>query len=121
MLKNNKNEQINYKGLKSPFALILLGFYYVYKILLSPLIGRQCRYLPTCSDYAKDCVIKHGAWFGAFMGFARVCRCHPKGGSGFDPAPDVIDRSKWLTPWECAVWKFDDKLDTNRFNNISEV
>ncbi len=59
----------------------------VYKLTLSPLIGRQCRYLPTCSDYAAEALITHGPWRGASLAIQRLCKCHPWGGSGHDPVP----------------------------------
>ena len=58
-----------------------------YKLTLSPLIGRQCRYLPTCSEYAAEALISHGPWRGALLAGRRLCRCHPWGGSGYDPPP----------------------------------
>jgi uncharacterized protein len=58
-----------------------------YKLTLSPLIGRQCRYLPTCSEYAAEALIAHGPWRGSWLAAKRVCRCHPWGGSGYDPVP----------------------------------
>ena len=58
-----------------------------YKWTLSPLIGRQCRYLPTCSEYAAEVLIGHGPARGAWLAARRVCRCRPGGGSGYDPAP----------------------------------
>ncbi|HEV2532790.1 membrane protein insertion efficiency factor YidD [Phenylobacterium sp.] len=58
-----------------------------YKLTLSPLIGRQCRFLPTCSEYAADVLIGHGPWRGSYLAARRLCRCHPWGGSGYDPAP----------------------------------
>ncbi|WP_296814871.1 membrane protein insertion efficiency factor YidD [Brevundimonas sp.] len=58
-----------------------------YKLTLSPLIGRQCRFLPTCSDYAKAALIDHGLLKGGRMTVRRLCRCHPWGGSGYDPVP----------------------------------
>ena len=66
-----------------------------YQLTLSALIGRRCRYLPTCSDYASEAIRLHGAWHGAVLGFARVCRCHPWGQSGFDPVPKVYDGPVW--------------------------
>lgn len=59
----------------------------VYKATLSPLIGRQCRYLPTCSDYAAEALITHGPARGGLLAARRVCRCGPWGGSGYDPVP----------------------------------
>lgn len=58
-----------------------------YKWTLSPLIGRQCRFLPTCSEYAADALIRHGPWRGSWLATRRLCRCHPWGGSGYDPVP----------------------------------
>jgi putative membrane protein insertion efficiency factor len=58
-----------------------------YKLTLSPLIGRQCRFLPTCSEYAAAVLISHGPLRGALLAGRRLCRCHPWGGAGFDPPP----------------------------------
>jgi putative membrane protein insertion efficiency factor len=58
-----------------------------YKLILSPLIGRGCRYLPTCSEYAAAAMIGHGPVKGSWLAARRLCRCHPWGGSGYDPAP----------------------------------
>lgn len=85
-------------------ARILLGAQRVYKVTLSPLIGQQCRYLPTCSNYAADCVRLHGAWTGSWMGLARLCRCRPGGGSGYDPAPKLAKQAAWYAPWQVGVW-----------------
>jgi uncharacterized protein len=86
-------------------AKILLGAQRVYKLTLSPLIGQHCRYLPTCSNYAADCVRAHGAWAGSWMGLARVCRCRPGGGSGYDPVPPICEAVSALTPWRYGQWK----------------
>jgi putative membrane protein insertion efficiency factor len=74
---------------------ILLGIIRVYQLTLSAFIGRRCRYLPTCSEYTSDAIRKHGAGRGTAMGFARICRCHPWGQSGFDPVPDVYEGPVW--------------------------
>lgn len=58
-----------------------------YKLTLSPLIGRQCRYLPTCSEYAAEALLTHGPVRGGWLAARRVCRCNPWGGSGYDPVP----------------------------------
>jgi putative membrane protein insertion efficiency factor len=58
-----------------------------YKLTLSPLIGRQCRFLPTCSEYACEVLIGHGPVRGARLAAARLCRCHPWGRAGYDPPP----------------------------------
>jgi putative membrane protein insertion efficiency factor len=57
----------------------------VYRATLRPFLGGQCRYTPTCSDYMLQAVDKHGPWRGGWMGVRRIGRCHPWGGSGYDP------------------------------------
>lgn len=88
-------------------AKALLGAQRIYKLTLSPLIGQHCRYLPTCSAYGADCVRAHGAWAGSWMALARVCRCRPGGGSGYDPAPFVCEPVSRLTPWRYGKWRDD--------------
>ena len=58
-----------------------------YKVTLSPFFGQSCRFLPTCSDYARDALIQHGAARGGWLTVRRLCKCHPFGGSGYDPVP----------------------------------
>ena len=78
-----------------------------YQLTLSSLIGRQCRYLPTCSDYADEAIARHGLWAGGWMGFARVCRCRPGGGSGYDPPPVALSSdASWTRPWRYGRWRF---------------
>ena len=77
---------------------ILLALIRFYQLTLSAFIGRRCRYLPTCSDYASQAIRKHGASRGVALGFARVCRCHPWGQSGFDPVPDSYAGPVWRMP-----------------------
>ena len=71
-----------------------------YQLTLSSLIGRQCRYFPSCSEYAEEAIEKHGVWPGLCMGFFRICRCHPWGGSGIDPVPEQLPvDASWYRPW----------------------
>jgi putative membrane protein insertion efficiency factor len=63
------------------------GLHRAYKLTLSPLIGNTCRFLPTCSDYAREALITHGPARGSWLTVRRLCRCHPWGGSGLDPVP----------------------------------
>jgi hypothetical protein len=69
------------------YELAVRGALRLYKLTLSPLIGRQCRFLPTCSEYAAEALIAHGPWRGSILAARRVCRCNPWGGSGYDPVP----------------------------------
>ena len=57
----------------------------LYQASLSPLLGRHCRFLPTCSNYFIEAVRKYGPWRGTAKGLWRVLRCQPFGGSGLDP------------------------------------
>jgi len=83
----------------------LLGLIQLYKWTLSPLIGNACRYRPTCSSYTADAIRAHGAWAGSWMGAARICRCAPWGGHGWDPAPLEIKTNSWWRPWRYGDWK----------------
>ncbi|MAE65243.1 MAG: membrane protein insertion efficiency factor YidD [Phycisphaeraceae bacterium] len=65
--------------------LVIFGVL-VYRVTLGRVIGGHCRFQPTCSQYMIDAVRKHGAFRGAWRGVRRICRCHPFGGSGYDPA-----------------------------------
>jgi putative membrane protein insertion efficiency factor len=68
----------------SRIFIILIRFY---QLALSPWLAPRCRYMPTCSCYAIEAVTKHGARKGAWLAAKRIARCHPWGGSGFDPVP----------------------------------
>ena len=59
----------------------------LYQIVLSPYMGRQCRYTPTCSNYALEALRKHGLLRGSWLALRRILRCAPWGGSGYDPVP----------------------------------
>jgi putative membrane protein insertion efficiency factor len=66
-------------------AALLIGLVVVYQRTLSPLIGRNCRFEPTCSEYFRLAVTRYGAVRGGLRGLARICRCHPWTAGGFDP------------------------------------
>jgi putative membrane protein insertion efficiency factor len=58
----------------------------LYRATLGPLLGGQCRFQPTCSQYAIEAIRKYGAMRGAWKAVKRIARCHPWGGQGYDPA-----------------------------------
>lgn len=66
---------------------ILIGLIEAYRYLLSPWLGRACRYSPTCSEYARDAIDRHGAARGSWLALRRISRCHPWHEGGFDPVP----------------------------------
>jgi putative membrane protein insertion efficiency factor len=64
---------------------VLIGLVILYKATLSPLLGRHCRFTPSCSSYFRQAVEKHGALRGGLKGLARIGRCHPWHPGGHDP------------------------------------
>ena len=66
-------------------AHVIVGLVRVYQATLSRFLGGQCRFTPTCSQYMVDAVRKHGPLGGGWRGLKRIGRCHPWGGSGWDP------------------------------------
>ena len=66
---------------------ILKFFIKLYRKLISPLLPNACRFTPTCSQYALEALRRYGAFKGGWLAFKRLCRCHPWGGSGYDPVP----------------------------------
>lgn len=86
-------------------ALALMGLVHLYRSTVSPFLGVNCRYQPSCSRYGLDALAGHGAWKGGWMLAARLCRCHPWGGAGYDPVPDQARRAPWYAPWKHGVWR----------------
>lgn len=66
-------------------AWLMIAAVRLYQTLLSPLLGRHCRFTPTCSQYFVESVKKYGAVRGSFRGVLRICRCHPFHAGGYDP------------------------------------
>lgn len=67
-----------------PFVLLVR----LYKIILSPLLPNVCRFSPSCSTYMIQALQTHGLFKGLYLGTHRILRCHPWGGSGYDPVPE---------------------------------
>ena len=68
-------------------GLLLRGLIRLYQLLISPLLGVNCRFEPSCSHYAQEAIAAHGVVRGLRLAGYRLLRCHPWGGSGFDPVP----------------------------------
>jgi putative membrane protein insertion efficiency factor len=86
-------------------ALLARGLIRIYRYSLSSLVGRTCRHLPTCSEYADEAIARHGLWRGGWMALARLWRCRPFGTHGFDPVPPALPpRARWYRPWSYGFW-----------------
>lgn len=75
-------------------AVPLRGLVQAYRLTLSPWLGRRCRFEPSCSQYALEALERHGAFRGSKLAARRISRCHPWGGSGYDPVPEASGRNK---------------------------
>jgi putative membrane protein insertion efficiency factor len=71
----------------NPVSIILRAAITVYQWMLAPVLGANCRYEPSCSAYAHEALGAHGAMAGSWLALRRISRCHPWGGSGYDPVP----------------------------------
>ena len=74
------------------FPLILM--IRLYQLFISPLLGQNCRYLPTCSEYSIKSLKEHGLFRGSILSIKRISKCHPFGSHGFDPVPKKTDLNK---------------------------
>ena len=66
-----------------PFVVVIK----LYQVLVSPLLPSSCRFTPTCSQYTLEALKKYGLFKGGWLGIKRISKCHPWGGSGYDPVP----------------------------------
>lgn len=69
-----------------PRLMLIVGVR-VYQVMLSPLLGGSCRYVPSCSVYAIEALERHGALRGGWLAIRRIARCHPFRPGGYDPVP----------------------------------
>ncbi|MGN0237531.1 MAG: membrane protein insertion efficiency factor YidD [Lepagella sp.] len=65
-----------------------------YQLCISPMLPASCRYTPTCSQYAIEAIRIHGIFKGSWLAIKRIARCHPWGGSGYDPVPPAHSKSQ---------------------------
>ena len=79
---------------------------WVYRHTLSPLVGYNCRHLPTCSVYGDEAIDRYGLWAGGWMTLARLLRCHPFGTHGIDLVPSALPAgARWYLPWRYGRWR----------------
>jgi putative membrane protein insertion efficiency factor len=78
-------------GLSRPQAAAI-GLLRLYKLLVSPLFTGSCRFVPSCSDYAREAIVEHGVMRGIWLATRRLSRCHPLGSSGLDLVPPRAPR-----------------------------
>jgi hypothetical protein len=67
---------------------LLIALVQLYRWFISPLLGQNCRFYPSCSCYAQESLERHGALQGSWLAVRRICRCHPWNPGGFDPVPE---------------------------------
>jgi len=68
---------------------LLLVIIKTYQLVLSPLLGSNCRFYPSCFYYSHDAIKSHGAIKGSYLSVRRISRCHPWNEGGYDPVPDT--------------------------------
>jgi uncharacterized protein len=79
---------------------------WIYRHTLSPLVGYNCRHLPTCSVYGDEAIERFGLWAGGWMTLARLLRCQPFGTSGLDIVPSTAPPgARWYLPWRYGRWR----------------
>jgi putative membrane protein insertion efficiency factor len=78
----------------------------LYRFGIAPVIGVNCRHLPSCSEYADEALGRYGLWAGGWMALARLLRCHPWGTSGLDFVPMTRPvQGRWYIPWRYGRWR----------------
>ena len=74
-----------------PLILLIRG----YQFIISPMLGSNCRFMPTCSEYATESLKEYGLIKGTFLTIKRIGKCHPWGDHGYDPIPRKIEKNKY--------------------------
>ena len=86
-----------YRIVTIPIDYFFIGLVWLYKLTISPLKPKTCRFQPTCSTYMIECIKTFGSCKGIFLGIKRLFRCTPNGKFGYDPVPvNLKGDAKWL-------------------------
>jgi putative membrane protein insertion efficiency factor len=80
--------------LSRPLVFALRALLRAYQLAISPLVGPACRFTPSCSEYAREALDRHGLGRGTLLAARRLSRCHPLGGAGFDPVPEPLPATR---------------------------
>ena len=80
---------------------VLVWLLRAYQLLLSPMLGQNCRFYPTCSNYSIEAIRTHGAARGSYLALRRVCRCHPWNEGGVDLVPEQHAKHSSTTARGC--------------------
>lgn len=95
-----------WRAVDFPIKSAAVGLITLYRYSFSAFMGRNCRHLPTCSEFTAGAIWKHGFWPGGWMGLARIVRCRPGGTHGYDPVPETLPGdAAWFAPWRYGRWK----------------
>jgi putative membrane protein insertion efficiency factor len=81
---------------------VLLLLLRAYKLGISPFLGQNCRFYPSCSDYAAEAVRRHGAMQGSILATRRLCKCHPWHPGGLDPVPEFCNKPHSAADHSCS-------------------
>ena len=101
--KESRPQNFGLRRLPREFGRALI---WLYRHTLSPLVGYNCRHLPTCSVYGDEAISRFGLWAGGWMTLARLLRCHPFGTSGLDIVPsEAPPGACWYLPWRYGRWR----------------
>lgn len=76
----------------APIRWLALKFIAAYQLILSPVVGGQCRFTPSCSTYAQQAIQQHGLLKGGYLSLRRLLKCHPFHSGGFDPVPGTHNK-----------------------------
>jgi hypothetical protein len=101
--KESRSQAFALRHLPRDLGRVLI---WLYRHTLSPLVGYNCRHLPTCSVYGDEAIDRFGLWAGGWMTLARLLRCHPFGTSGIDNVPlETPPDARWYLPWRYGRWR----------------
>jgi putative membrane protein insertion efficiency factor len=78
----------------NPIGASLRGLIRLYQLTIPALTGPACRFAPSCSEYAREAILVHGALLGSWLALKRIARCNPWGGSGYDPVPPLAQSTR---------------------------